>query len=85
MLGTLFGFIGSDVKSKIEILQGYREGDNSAHYETVEKMMNFEKSTDFIHFNKASSGSRTFLRLHRSLSNAANMHCFAFCERACIS
>lgn len=68
MLGTLFGFIGSDVKHKIEILQGYREGDNKTHYETVEKMIEYEKSTDYIHSNKETSGSRTFLRLHRSLS-----------------
>jgi len=67
MLGTVFGFIGSDVKTKIEILQSYRDGDNRTHYETVEKMVEFEKSTEYIHSNKESSGSRTFLRLHRSL------------------
>ncbi|CAL8126914.1 unnamed protein product [Orchesella dallaii] len=67
MLGTVFGFIGSDVKSKIEILQGHRNGENTTHYETVEKMITFEKTTDYIHSNKETSGSRTFLRLHRSL------------------
>jgi len=67
MLGTVFGFIGSDVRTKIEILQAYRDGDNRTHYETVEKMIQFEKSTEYIYSNKESSGSRTFLRLHRSL------------------
>jgi hypothetical protein len=68
MLGTVFGFVGSDVKSKIEILQGYRAGENRTHYETVEKMLQFEKDADYINANKESSGSRTLLRLHRALS-----------------
>ncbi len=68
MLGTVFGFVGSDVKSKLEILQGYRIGENKSHYETVEQMLEFEKSSDFIHSNKETSGARTLLRLHRALS-----------------
>lgn len=34
-----------------------------------EKMLQFEKTTDFINKNKESSASRTLLRLHRALSN----------------
>ena len=68
MLGTVFSFVGSDVNSKIEILQGYRGGENGPHYETIEKMLQFEKSTGYINTNKDSSGSRTLLRLHRALS-----------------
>ncbi|XP_021945493.1 ceramide-1-phosphate transfer protein [Folsomia candida] len=68
MLGSVFGFVGSDVKTKLEILQGYRTGENRTHYETVEKMLQFEKTTDFINKNKESSASRTLLRLHRALN-----------------
>lgn len=68
MLGTVFGFVGSDVKTKIEILQSYRTGENKSHYETIEMMLEYEKSTDYITSNKESSGSRTLLRLHRALS-----------------
>lgn len=67
MLGTVFGFVGSDVKAKVEILQDYRQGPHKNNYETVEKMLHFEKTTGIIEVNKLSSGSRTFLRLHRSL------------------
>ena len=67
MLGTVFGFVGSDVKAKVEILQEYREGPNKHNYETVEKMLHFEKSTGIMESNRLSSGSRTFLRLHRAL------------------
>ena len=67
MLGTVFGFVGSDVKDKVEILQGFRTGTNRAHYETVQKMIAYEKETGYIRENKQGSGSRTLLRLHRSL------------------
>lgn len=67
MLGTVFSFVGSDVKSKLEILQEYREGENKDSYETVERMLAYEKSTGYLEENKLSSGSRTFLRLHRAL------------------
>jgi hypothetical protein len=60
--------VGSDVKSKLEILESYRAGETRSDYETVEKMLEFEKSTDYITKNKESSGSRTLLRLHRALS-----------------
>jgi len=56
------------VKAKLEILEGYRKAEGKASYETVEKMLEFEKRTDFIRTNKESSGSRTLLRLHRALN-----------------
>jgi len=68
MLGTVFGFVGSDVKAKLEILEAFRKGEGKASYETVEKMLEFEKRTDLIHTNKEASGSRTLLRLHRALN-----------------
>jgi hypothetical protein len=67
MLGTVFSFVGSDVKAKVEILQEYRDGSNRDEYETVEKMLHFEKSNGVFEANRLSNGSRTFLRLHRAI------------------
>jgi hypothetical protein len=75
MLGTVFGFVGSDVKDKVEVLHSFRNGPNRAHYETVQKMIAFEKETGYIKKNKQGSGSRTLLRLHRSLG-MESMKCF---------
>ena len=68
LLGSVFGFITSDVKEKIEILRNFRNGHSEKHkYETVDGMMRHEievhKKT-----NQALLGSRTLLRLHRALS-----------------
>jgi len=60
--------VGSDVKSKLDILQTYRSGETKDEYETLEKMIQYEKRTQIIDTNKESSGARTFLRLHRALS-----------------
>ena len=75
MLGTVFGFVGSDVKSKVQILQGYRSGDARNDYETVEAMLEHEVSSGFISTNKDTNGARTLLRLHRSLSKQINPLC----------
>lgn len=67
MLGTVFGFVGSDVKSKVIILQQHRTGDSREKYETVESMLEYEVSEGLTKSNKETNGSRTLLRLHRSL------------------
>ena len=68
LLGSVFGFITSDIKEKIEILRNFRNGHSERNmYERVEKMMEHE-----IEVNKKTNqvllGSRTLLRLHRALS-----------------
>lgn len=68
LLGSVFGFITSDVKEKIGILQNFRNGHiDREKYEKVEIMMEHE-----IDVNKKTNqvllGSRTLLRLHRALS-----------------
>ena len=68
LLGSVFGFITSDVKEKIEILRSFRNGHiDREKYEKVEVMIEHE-----IDVNKKTSqvllGSRTLLRLHRALS-----------------
>ncbi|XP_065282095.2 ceramide-1-phosphate transfer protein isoform X1 [Dermacentor albipictus] len=67
-LGSLFGFINSDVKSKLDILEDYRKLDDIGdNYETLNTMIEYEKSAGTIEDTKKPSGSRTLLRLHRAL------------------
>ena len=66
LLGRVFGFIASDVRSKIDILNECCVGNRKEYYQHVELMMLHE-----IEVNKettaALKGSRTLLRLHRAL------------------
>lgn len=68
-LGSVFGFITSDVRDKIGILQYHRGNQNGDQYEHVKCMFDYEvknKLTDAQ--TKPLSGSRTLLRLHRALA-----------------
>ncbi|XP_035698013.1 ceramide-1-phosphate transfer protein-like isoform X2 [Branchiostoma floridae] len=67
MLGTVFSFVTSDAKSKIEILEAYRASEQGKHYATIESMLQYEKDTGIVLDNKKPSGARTLLRLHRAL------------------
>lgn len=67
LMGSVFGFVSSDVKSKIEILEAHRKKDNAEQFETFAKMLEFETSSDLLQKNDYVSGSRTLLRLHRGL------------------
>lgn len=69
MLGTVFGWVASDVKAKIDILQKYLEGKNKEKYQNVKEMIVYECDEGLIKTNKKDdpSGSRTLLRLHRAL------------------
>lgn len=67
-MGSIFGFVSSDVKSKIEILEEFRENnENSDKFESVKKMMDHERDNDLLNKKDYVSGSRTLLRLHRGL------------------
>lgn len=73
-LGSVFGFINSDVKSKIEILEEYRRSpDMSDNYATLTTMIEYEKEAGTIADEKKPSGSRTLLRLHRALEFIAKL------------
>lgn len=67
-MGTVFGFVSSDVTSKLEILQAYRQGPNGKYFETIKDMIMYEKAENKLTDPKYISGSRTLLRLHRALS-----------------
>lgn len=67
LMGSVFGFVSSDVKSKIELLETHRQKENAEQFETFSKMMEFEKSSSLLDKKDYVSGSRTLLRLHRGL------------------
>ena len=63
----MFGFVASDVKSKIEILEEHRRGENGEHFSTLKKMIKYESENGLLSKSNYTSGSRTLLRLHRGL------------------
>ncbi|XP_050682706.1 ceramide-1-phosphate transfer protein isoform X1 [Leptidea sinapis] len=67
LIGTVFSFVSSDVRSKIKIMEKLRVGEASIYYESFKKMMKYEKETNLYEKNDFVSGSRTMLRLHRGL------------------
>lgn len=70
LLGTVFGWVGSDVWAKIVTLQKYLDNKElNSNYQTVKSMINHEVEKDLIKTKKNDdpSGSRTLLRLHRAL------------------
>ncbi|CAH0713101.1 unnamed protein product, partial [Brenthis ino] len=67
LIGSVFSFVSSDVKSKIKIMEKHRAGEDTFYYESFKKMMKYEKETSLHEKNGFVSGSRTMLRLHRGL------------------
>lgn len=69
-MGTIFGFVSSDLKSKMDVLYAFLEDDaTSMHFRTAKSMIEYEKKNDLLTKKKYVSGSRTLLRLHRGLGN----------------
>lgn len=67
LLGSVFGFVASDIISKVTILEDYRKSENATQYETLQSMIEYESTNDITSDTSRPSGSRTLLRLHRSL------------------
>lgn len=69
-MGSIFGFICSDVKEKIEILRKLSKVSNESEYfSTVKRMIDYEKKNGLLDKKEYTSGSRTLLRLHRGLGS----------------
>lgn len=67
-MGTIFGFISSDVKAKLDILDEFCKNDiNNDKFVSFNKMLDYEKSSELLNKKDYVSGSRTLLRLHRGL------------------
>ncbi|XP_061196974.1 ceramide-1-phosphate transfer protein-like [Saccostrea echinata] len=67
LLGSVFGFVTSDVVEKIGILREYRSSEVSEKYVSIQSMIQYEVETKTTNNKKKASGSRTLLRLHRAL------------------
>jgi len=69
LLGSVFGWVGSDVYAKITTLEAYLAGDQKEHYQKIKTMIDYEVKNNLIKSKKKDdpSGSRTLLRLHRAL------------------
>lgn len=68
LLGTIFGFVGSDVKSKIEILEKLLHDTNKPdNFTSFKSMVQYEGEEGLLRKDDYVSGCRTLLRLHRGL------------------
>jgi len=69
LLGTVFGWVASDVASKIEVLRVHRAGPNAEHYAFIRAMVEHEVNANLIRHKSrdSSTGARNLLRLHRAL------------------
>ncbi|XP_043468962.1 ceramide-1-phosphate transfer protein [Leptopilina heterotoma] len=66
LMGSVFSFVSSDLKQKIDVLQELLEKDNN-NYQTIKTMIEHEKNNNLLEKKDFISGARTFLRLHRGL------------------
>lgn len=67
-MGSIFGFVCSDVKSKVEILEEFRANTEVAEkFESVKQMIIYEREKELLQKKDYVSGCRTLLRLHRGL------------------
>ncbi|VVC93652.1 unnamed protein product [Leptidea sinapis] len=57
LIGTVFSFVSSDVRSKIKIMEKLRVGEASIYYESFKKMMKYEKETNLYEKNDFIFGS----------------------------
>ena len=68
LLGTVFGFVTSDVRNKLAIMHQHRQSNTGPHYITADSMVDFEITNGLTEITgNPPSGSRTLLRLHRAL------------------
>lgn len=65
-MGTVFGFVSSDLRSKVDALLELRQADTE-NYLSVRKMVLHERNNDLLDKKDFVSGARTLLRLHRGL------------------
>ncbi|EFN78483.1 ceramide-1-phosphate transfer protein [Harpegnathos saltator] len=66
LMGSVFSFVSSDLKQKIDILAELRNKDNQ-NYTTVKTMIEYERENKLLEKADFVNGARTLLRLHRGL------------------
>lgn len=70
-MGSVFTFVSSDVRNKLDILYNLRQQDNedNKHFDSIKTMLLYEKEASLLRQKGYVSGSRTLLRLHRGLGS----------------
>ncbi|XP_043279569.1 ceramide-1-phosphate transfer protein [Venturia canescens] len=66
LMGSIFSFVSSDLKQKIDVLNELVKKDEQS-YETIKTMIQHEKENKLLEKSDFVNGSRTLLRLHRGL------------------
>jgi len=69
LLGTVFGWVSTDVDAKLDVLREHRKSEASANYQDVRSMLKYEVDNKLIKYKAKDSrtGSRNLLRIHRAL------------------
>ncbi|XP_002059303.2 ceramide-1-phosphate transfer protein [Drosophila virilis] len=69
LMGSVFTFVSSDVRTKLDILYEHRQQDTGSekHFDSIKTMILYEKGASLLRQKGYVSGSRTLLRLHRGL------------------
>lgn len=69
LLGTVFGWVSTDVDAKLDVIRDHRKSESSQHYQDVRSMLKYEVDNKLIKYKAKDSktGSRNLLRLHRAL------------------
>jgi len=65
-MGSVFSFVSSDLKQKIDILIDLKNKDNQ-NYTTLKSMIEYERENRLLEKTDFVNGARTLLRLHRGL------------------
>ncbi|CAD1473025.1 unnamed protein product [Heterotrigona itama] len=66
LMGSVFSFVSSDLKEKIQILNDLISKDDQ-NYTTIKSMIQYEKESKILDKGDYTNGARTLLRLHRGL------------------
>lgn len=71
LMGSVFTFVSSDVRTKLDILYEHRQQDTGSekHFDSIKTMILYEKGASLLRQKGYVSGSRTLLRLHRGLGS----------------
>lgn len=76
-MGSVFSFVSSDLKQKIDVLQELLDKDQN-NYQTIKTMIEHEKGNNLLEKKDFVSGARTFLRLHRGLGEYLILNYYYF-------
>lgn len=69
LLGTVFGWVSSDVEAKLQVVRNLMAGPDGSEYVTIQSMIRHEVAKDMVKrkAKDCSTGTRNLLRLHRAL------------------